>query len=359
MAERVHDRQRLLPGWDQDRLAAATAVVAGVGALGNEVAKNLALAGVGRLILCDPDTVSPANLDRTVLFSSADLGDAKAGTAARRLRRIAPGTEVEARVAPLVSGVGTGELADAALVVGCVDTLRARMQLLGRCALVGAALVDGGTHPWGGEVRLRLSPDEPCHGCSLTEHQRGHGDLPWSCFEPRADGPEPSSIAATALVAGWMTTAALELLMGRRPAWRFLAVESAGRAGPVEVARDPGCPYHHPWEGPPDRVAATDRATVAEFLAELADGDEPETWAEFPLPPRCRVCEGGDGGRAAPRAGALTCEGCGALLRPVTSVRLRDADPGSELRELGVAPQEILPVRGAEGEHRCVRLNRG
>jgi molybdopterin/thiamine biosynthesis adenylyltransferase len=36
-------RARLIDGWDQNRLAGATAVVAGVGALGNEVAKNLAL----------------------------------------------------------------------------------------------------------------------------------------------------------------------------------------------------------------------------------------------------------------------------------------------------------------------------
>ncbi|WUI02584.1 ThiF family adenylyltransferase [Spirillospora sp. NBC_00431] len=357
MAERVHDRQRLLPGWDQDRLDAATVVIAGVGALGNEVAKNLALAGVGRLVLCDPDTVSVTNLNRTVLFSPGDLGRAKADAAEAGLRRIAPGTQVETRVANLVSGVGIGELADAALVVGCVDTLRARMQLLGRCALVGAALVDGGTHPWGGEVRLRLSSEEPCHGCTLTEHQRGHGDLPWSCFEPREEGPEPAGIATTALVAGWMTVAALELLMGRPPSWRFLTVDARGATGPVEVALDPACPYHHPWLEPPEPVAVTDRATVAELLAELVKDDEPETWAEFPLPSPCRVCgshaEGGDG-RQAP-----ACARCGALLRPSTSMRLRDADPGRRLRELGVAPQEILPVRGAEGRHRCVRLNRG
>ena len=72
-AERRHHRQQLIPGWDQERLAASTVIVVGVGALGNETAKNLALAGVGRLILCDPDTVSASNLSRTVLFRPEDI----------------------------------------------------------------------------------------------------------------------------------------------------------------------------------------------------------------------------------------------------------------------------------------------
>ncbi|GGK97314.1 hypothetical protein Sme01_35810 [Sphaerisporangium melleum] len=349
----AYDRQRLIPGWDQQRLARATVVVAGVGAVGNEVAKNLALAGVGRLVLCDPDVVAVTNLSRTTLFSPGDLGRPKARAAAAALRRLAPDVEVDARVAPLVSGAGLGELADAAAVAGCVDTVRARMQLLGRCALVGAPLVDAGTQPWGCEVRVRLSAEEPCHACALTEHQRSHSDLPWSCAEPRDTGPEPSSIAATALAGAWATAALLGVLMGRPPGWRVLSADLGGRSAPVELTRDPACPYHHPWQGPPERVRASAAATVAELLAELSPGDEPETWAEFPLAAHCRVC-----GRSV-AGGADRCGGCGALVRPVTSVRLREAAPGNRLRALGVAPEEILPVRGPQGEHRCVRLSRG
>ncbi|MEO3855567.1 ThiF family adenylyltransferase [Acrocarpospora sp. B8E8] len=363
--ESAYDRQRLIPGWDQDRLAAATVVVAGVGAVGNEIAKNLALAGVGRLILCDPDTVSVTNLSRTVLFTPDDLHGAKAEAAAESLRRLVPTLQVEPRIAPLISGVGLGELADATLVVGAVDTIRARMQLLGRCALVGAALIDSGTQPWGGEVRFRPpQPDEPCYACTLTEHQRSHSDLPWSCLEPRDTGPEPASIAAAALVGAWATTAALEFLMGRPPAWRLLSVELSGRTGPVQIRRDPSCPYHHPWTDPPSPLESSAETTVAELLTEFAPEDEPETWTDFPLPLFCRVC--GLYPQLADRHDGVTdrdhvrlCARCGALLRSVTSVRLRDAVPDLRLRELGVAPEEILPVRGAQGERRCVRLSRG
>lgn len=356
MAETVYDRQLLIPGWRQDLLAAATVVIAGVGAIGNEVAKNLALAGVGRLIACDPDVVSVSNLNRTVLFGAADVGRAKAEAAVGGLRRLAPDTRVEARVAALVSGVGLGELADADLVVGCVDTMRARMQLLGRCALVNAPLVDTGSHPWGGEIRLRVSSADPCHGCTLSEHDRGRSDLPWSCHESWPAGPEPASITTTALIAAWASTAVLGLLLGQPPAWRILAVRSAGHAEPVQITRDLTCPFHRPLAGPIPTIPVSARATVADLLAALGPEDEPESWTDIELPVWCRAC----GHRPAAGSADLgSCGRCGALLKPKTTPGLRAADPDRSLSDLGVAPEEILSVRGKEGGLRCVRLSPG
>ncbi|MDJ0271359.1 MAG: ThiF family adenylyltransferase, partial [Aigarchaeota archaeon] len=46
-----YDRQLRLEGWDQNRLLSGRVIIAGVGALGCEVAKNLSLMGVGELLL--------------------------------------------------------------------------------------------------------------------------------------------------------------------------------------------------------------------------------------------------------------------------------------------------------------------
>uniref|UniRef100_UPI0020258BDA HesA/MoeB/ThiF family protein n=1 Tax=Frankia sp. CiP1_Cm_nod2 TaxID=2897161 RepID=UPI0020258BDA len=284
-------RQRLIPDWDQERLATSTAVVVGVGALGNEVAKNLALAGVGRLILCDPDTVAASNLSRTVLLGPDDVGRPKATAAAGALSRIAPDVTVETRPAELVAGVGLGELSDAGVVLGCLDSRRARLRLLGRATLVGAALVDGGTHPWGGEVRLRLDPAEACYGCSLTAHQRGESDLPWSCAEIRPDGPQPASIVSTSIVAGWITLVALRVLFGSPPRYRLLRIDGAtGGTAPVTLTRDAGCPHHRPLDGPVHPLPLDHHATVGDLLEALPAGAEPLAWAAFPLPGRCHHC---------------------------------------------------------------------
>lgn len=357
-------RHSLIPGWEQVRLTAATAIVVGVGALGNEVAKNLALAGFGRLVLCDPDTVHVSNLSRTVLFgphhTAADAagGRPKAAAAAQALRAMVPGLDVESRVADLASGVGLGEMNDAAVVVGCLDSRHARLRLLGRCALAGTPLVDGGTTAWGGEVRVRLAVDEPCYGCSLTTHQRSTTDVPWSCTDAALmDGPLGASIATSALVAGWMAQAVLRIALGRPPGYRLLRIDGEfGHAAPVEVRRDPGCP-HHGRLGAVQRLALDHTATVAELLAALPADADPLTWTEFRLPGDCGHCgaaleTGSDLGAA-----ARLCPVCGRRLRLPFTRRLREAPGQLSLRELAVAPEEIIAVLQPEGDVRWLRLD--
>lgn len=348
-------RQRIIPGWDQGRLAKASVIVVGVGALGNEVAKNLALAGVGRLILCDPDTVSVSNLSRTALLQPTDVGRSKAAVAAASLRALVPGVIAEPRATDLGSGIGLGEFADAAAVLSCVDTIRARMRLLGRCALTGSPLVDGGTHPSGGEVRVRLAPEEACYGCTLSAHERGVSDLPWSCFGMTTDGPQAAHIATTALVASWATLAAINVIFGTPPAYRMLAIDAVGgRTAPVIFERDPNCPHHRPLSGPVMTTPVSNQATLGELLATLDPGDEPFVWERFSLGPRCGTCSRST---AEPPATGK-CGRCGGLLRERFSQRLLDAGLQTRLRDLGVPPEDILPIRSPGGEYTWRRLSR-
>ncbi len=329
-----HDRHDGIPGWDQARVSAAGAVVAGAGALGNEVVKNLALAGIGRIVVCDPDTVALSNLSRTVLFRQADVGRPKARVVAGAVADLAPGTVVDARVSDLVSGVGLGELADASVVIGCLDSTQARLQLLGRCALVEALLVDGGTTPWGGEVRLRLTTAEPCFGCTLTARQRAESDDPWACVSDAPERPVASSIVGTAIVAGWVTLMALRAILGDPPPYRLLQVDGrSGDTSPVMVSRDPACPFHRPLDGPvePSAVGACD--TVRSLLAGLPADAMPLAWASFPV--------------SAHGSGAATAH---------RTLSLRDAEPDALLEDLGVAPEEVLAVRLGEGDYRWLRL---
>jgi molybdopterin-synthase adenylyltransferase len=356
-AER-YARHGLIPGWDQTRLAAVTVVIAGVGALGNELAKNLALAGVGRLLLCDPDVVSESNLSRTVLFGPGDPAAAKVDAAAASLRALVPGVAIEPRAGDLGTAVGLGELAEADLVAGCLDTRRARLRLLGRCALVEAPLVDGGTVPWGGEVRVRLTTQEPCYGCSLSPHERGVSDLPWSCAEATDEQPAGASIASSALIAAWMTAAALRVIFGDPPPYRMLRVDAAlGQSVPVSVARDPSCPHHRPI-GVVEDIDISAGATVGELLGRLPADAEPQTWDEFVLPGDCAHC--GTHREIVPYVGAesMLCADCGRRTGLPVSQRIRDAGNAVLLRDLGVPPRDILAVSLSWGEFRWLRLSR-
>jgi len=356
-------RHQLIPGWEQSRLAGASAVVFGVGALGNEVAKNLALAGVGRLVLCDPDVVQSSNLSRSVLFrpAAAESGGApKVLAAAEALRALVPGIDVDTRISDLASGVGLGELYESGIVLGCLDSRQARLRLLGRCALVDAPLVDGGITAWGGELRFRLATAESCYGCSLSTHDRAVSDLPWSCADAAQATGEPvgASIASTALVAAWMTQVALRVLLGRPPEFRFLFVDGwTGRTEPLVVSRDPLCPFHEAFDATKTaEVAVGHQHTVADLLERLPTEVDPLTWVNFRLPGSCPHCgvvqeTGVDLGAA-----SRLCSACGGRLPLPFTRRLRAAEPDLPLHAVGVAPWEILAGLLPEGDIRWLRM---
>src|SRR5689334_14652305 len=77
------------------RLARCHAVVVGVGAVGRQVALQLAATGVPALTLVDPDTVAPENLGPQA-YPAADVGRAKVDATAADCRRLNPAVELTA-----------------------------------------------------------------------------------------------------------------------------------------------------------------------------------------------------------------------------------------------------------------------
>src|SRR5437868_15434920 len=92
--DRFH-RFRLIGWWDQKKLAAAKVLVVGAGALGNEIVKNLALLGVGHVLIADLDRVENSNLSRSVLYRASDDGRPKAEVAASAARDIYPDLKIQ------------------------------------------------------------------------------------------------------------------------------------------------------------------------------------------------------------------------------------------------------------------------
>src|SRR5690348_696904 len=74
--------------WELVRIRKARALVVGVGALGNEVAKNLAMMGVQLIAVLDRDTVEMSNLSRSVFFRECDHDRPKADVISERLREL-------------------------------------------------------------------------------------------------------------------------------------------------------------------------------------------------------------------------------------------------------------------------------
>jgi amino acid adenylation domain-containing protein/non-ribosomal peptide synthase protein (TIGR01720 family) len=94
-----YSRQLLLDGWGiagQERLKGATVFVAGAGGTGSPTIMQLALAGVGTIVICDFDNVEASNLARQCLHDATRIGMNKALSAKETINRLNPDINVVA-----------------------------------------------------------------------------------------------------------------------------------------------------------------------------------------------------------------------------------------------------------------------
>lgn len=347
------DRQAYLSGWDQQKLAEATVIIIGVGALGNAAAQALALAGVGRLILCDDDRIELSNLSRAPLFCADDIGSWKVDAAARSLARLAPDTQIDVRRQRFEHGVGLAEHRAAALTLGCLDSRAARLELAGRCSLVQAPWIDGATGQWSGEVRAYLDPDGPCYGCGMEDGARSARDSARTCRVATDEAPSGATAPLSLAVGAQMALLAIRHLMGLAAAPGIRVLDgTTGAVTAVRQARDPTCPFHAPLPAATG-LTLSNRAKVAELLSMLAPDDKPLAWIPFRVGARCRHCAFVDA--RAIIVGEADCPQCHRSLAGFGHLELTHAPAETPLYELGVAPREIIAVRNTRGM-RCVEL---
>jgi sulfur carrier protein ThiS adenylyltransferase len=91
MNERFERQRDLVP---QDRLPGLTATVIGVGAIGRQLALQLAAIGIPRLQLVDFDRVEVSNVT-TQGYCALDIGELKVEATCKAIRAIDPTTIVE------------------------------------------------------------------------------------------------------------------------------------------------------------------------------------------------------------------------------------------------------------------------
>lgn len=235
-----YSRQLLLrevgePG--QLRIASAYVAVVGCGGLGVPAALYLGAAGVGRLLLIDPDQVAIDNLNRQVAYRTAEVGQAKAGLLADKVQELNPSIRVEARRERVSGATISSLLGEVDLVLECSDDPLTKFLVNDFCSAAGIALVVGGAVGLAGQL-VTVPSGGACYRCLFGGPPADQGS---SCREAGVLGP------VVGIVGAFQALEAIKLICGMTsdPGGRLLDFDAlAARWREVRFPIDPSCPAH-------------------------------------------------------------------------------------------------------------------
>jgi len=268
-------RFRLISWWDQAKLAQARILVIGAGALGNELLKNLALLGVGHVLVADFDKIEYSNLSRSVLYRAGDKGRYKADVAAERAKEIYPEMQTQAFNGNVVYDLGLGVYRWADVILGGLDNREARVAINQAASRVGRIWIDGAIERLQGVARLFDPANGPCYECTMSE-------VDWKMLEARRScalltrdemeqGKVPTTPTTSSVIAGIQAQEAVKWLHGL-PTLSGQGYVFDGRdhnSYVVTYSRLEDCPSHEAYE-PIEVLEWSSATTKAGDLLELA-----------------------------------------------------------------------------------------
>jgi amino acid adenylation domain-containing protein len=216
--ERVrYTRQLKLDGWvlgSQERLKRAVVFVAGAGGIGSPTLQQLALAGVGSIIVCDYDNVELSNLNRQVLHDESRIGMNKAMSAAATIRRINP----HVNVIPLAEKITRDNIAQLAgraeILFDCVDDLETKFVLSEYAVAreiphVVSVMIDICSY-----VIIMHTPETPCYHCLTDRSKLDEVRAVKTAAKSYQRSSFPVSSPALFTCTGFAVNEALKILLG-------------------------------------------------------------------------------------------------------------------------------------------------
>lgn len=274
----------LLSWFKKDKVKNARVLVAGAGALGNEVVKNLALFGVGHIYVCDFDQIEISNLTRSVLFREEDAYNHayKAEIVAKRAKEINPQIEVTPIVGNLFSEVGFGLYKAVDVIIGCLDSRIARYQLNRLSLRAGKTWIDGSIENLTGVVKV-YTPGVCCYECGLSREEFNNIMLRTGCADVVRTQTSAGRVATTPISASIIGAVQVQeamkvihteegqpvpfkTLSGKM--WRFEGMTNAANVYKYSSWKN-NCPAHERWDNVVRGENLSANMTIAQILGEL------------------------------------------------------------------------------------------
>jgi len=221
----------------QLRLIESRVLLIGAGGLGCPLSQYLAAAGVGTIGIVDHDRVDASNLQRQVLYGTADIGRPKVEVVVERIKAMNPDVQVDAHGVLLSSDNALELFAEYDIIVDGTDNFPTRYLSNDACVLLGKPNVHGSVFRFDGQASVFDARHGPCYRCLYPEPPPP-GSVP-SCAEGGVLGVLPGLIAmiqATETVK--IATGIGDPLYGRLLQYDALRMEFSE----FRLKKDPKCP---------------------------------------------------------------------------------------------------------------------
>lgn len=158
-------------GEGQRKLLQSEVAIIGAGGIGSPAIQYLAAAGVGALRIIDDDVVALDNLQRQVLFGTADLGRAKTAVAGEAVTRLNPDVRFDARHERLTRANVPDLIGGVKLVLDGSDNFATRLAVSDACTKARIPLVSAAI----GQFQVQIGtwrgwePGRPCYRCFVGD----------------------------------------------------------------------------------------------------------------------------------------------------------------------------------------------
>ena len=236
-----HILLREVGGQGQQKLLASRVLVVGAGGLGAPIIQYLAAAGVGAIGVADDDAVSLSNLQRQVIFRTADLERPKTDAAKDFVEALNPTIDVVLHQTRVDQANATALIDGYDLVVEGVDNFAARYALNAACIEKKKPLVSAAVGRFEGQLstfKPFAAPSRwPCYRCLVPEEPPREEQV--NCAEEGVLGVVTGVMGALAA-----TEVLKELLaLGDGLAGRLMIYDGlAASVRTVALPADPDCP---------------------------------------------------------------------------------------------------------------------
>lgn len=176
-------RQRILPeigDAGQAALSAARILVIGAGGLGSPALLYLTAAGVGLkeaggcIGIIDDDNVDLSNLQRQILFTESDEGNAKSLVAAARLQLLNSDTELKVFQTRLSNENALDIFSDFDIVIDGSDNFDTKYLINDAAVRMGIPVVYGSILGFEGQAAVFWGKEGPCYRCLYPEQPESH-----------------------------------------------------------------------------------------------------------------------------------------------------------------------------------------